>query len=56
MNKLTNKEIIQLGAAVNKVMIERLYNNGMTSITDLAKFTGLKETIVNRIMKELELN
>lgn len=56
MNKLTNKEIIQLGVAVNKVMIERLYNNGMTNITDLAKFTGLKETIVNRIMKELELD
>ena len=56
MDKLTNRELIQLGAAVNKIIVQRLYTNGMTDTNDLVKFTGLSERIVERIKDELELN
>lgn len=54
MNKLTNKEIMELGVAANKVMIRRLYDNGM-DFNGICKFTGLKESIVTRLMKELNI-
>lgn len=56
MNSLTNKELIQLGVAVNKILVQRLYTNGMTNTEDLVKFTGLSEKIVERIKDELELD
>jgi len=56
MDKLTNREIIQLGAAVNRVIVYRLYSNGMTDTKDLSKFTGLSEKMVEKIMKEFNPN
>jgi len=54
MNKLTNKEIIQLGAAAMKAMVQRLHDNGL-DYNGIVKFTGLKESTVNRLMKELDI-
>ena len=54
MDKLTNKQIIELGAAAMRVMVQRLHDNGL-DYDGIVKFTGLKEGTVNRIMKELSI-
>lgn len=56
MDNVTNKDLILLGVAVNKILVKRLYTNGMTNTEDLVKFTGLSEKIVERIKDELELD
>ena len=54
MDKLTNREIMELGVATTKIMIKRLYDNGL-NYDGIVKFTGLKEATVSRLMKELNI-